>query len=185
LLYTPCKVAVPSNDLDSHLRVSHKNIRKLSRDSVRETFASVPAARATANLQSLPDGSPLSSFLIPPRRGFHCPTCSTFRSLHEHEIRHHSVKVHGHKVKPAEVQKNAYYIQGWVKRRIAQSTRYWIVDMSAGPTLCCPDDRDQSDGTRYDAEAELLALEAEEENRLCREPEITMHEDLETDEDNE
>jgi hypothetical protein len=57
--------------------------------------------------------------------------------------------------------------------------------MSVEPTSCCPDDHDQSDGTQHDAEAELLLLEAEEENRLCRHAEIAIHDDLETDEDSE
>jgi hypothetical protein len=103
LLCTQCKVAVPSNDLDSHLRASHEGIRKLTRDSIRETFADVPAAKFTADLQPLPDGSPPSSFLVPARCGFYCPACPTFRSFHEREIRHHSVKVHGHNTKPTEV----------------------------------------------------------------------------------
>jgi hypothetical protein len=57
--------------------------------------------------------------------------------------------------------------------------------MSDESTTCCPDSHDQSDDPQHDAEAELLALEAEEENRLCRDPEIVIHEDLETDEDSE
>jgi hypothetical protein len=109
LLCTQCKVAVPSNDLDSHLRASHKGVRKSTRDSIREAFADVPAARITADLQPLPDGSPPSSFLVPARRGFYCPACPTFRSFHEREIRHHSVKVNGHNTRPTEVQKNACY----------------------------------------------------------------------------
>lgn len=185
LLCTQCKVAVPSNDLDSHLRASHKGVRKSTRESIRETFADVPAARITADLQPLPDGSPPSPFLVPARRGFYCPACLTFRSFHEREIRHHSVKVHGHNTKPTEVQKNACYLQGWIKRRVVQSTRYWIVDMSAGSTPCCPENCDQSKDPQQNAETELLQLEAEEENRLCREPEIVIQEDLETDEDSE
>lgn len=58
------------------------------------------------------------------------------------------------------------------------------MDTSAESAPCCPHDRDQPDDSRYDAEAELLALEAEEENKLRQEPEIAIHEDLETD-DNE
>lgn len=122
LLCTQCKIAVPSNDLDSHLRVYHKGIRKSSRESIRDTFTGIPVARITADLQPLPDGSSPSSFLIPPRRGFYCLSCSSFRSPHEREIRNHTIKIHGYKIKPAEVQKNACYLQGWVKRRIAQNT---------------------------------------------------------------
>ena len=57
--------------------------------------------------------------------------------------------------------------------------------MSAESTTCCPDRHDQSNDPKHDPEAELLALEAEEENRLCRDPEVVIHEDLETDEDSE
>jgi hypothetical protein len=185
LLCTQCKVAVPRNDLDSHLRASHKGVRKSTRDSIRDAFADVPAARITADLQPLPDGSPPSSFLVPARRGFYCPACPTFRSFHEREIRHHSIKVHRHNIKPTEVQKNACYLQGWIKRRVVQSTRYWIVDMSVESSPCCPDNHDQSNSPQQDAEAELLELEAEEEDRLCRDPEIVIHDDLETDEDSE
>jgi hypothetical protein len=57
--------------------------------------------------------------------------------------------------------------------------------MSAESTTCCPDSHDQSNRPQRDAEAELLVLEAEEENRLCQAPESVIHEDLETDEDSE
>lgn len=100
LLCTQCKVAVPSNDLDSHLRASHKGVKKLTRDSIREAFADVSAARITGDLQPLPDGSPPSAFLLPARRGFYCPACPTFRSFDEREIRNHSVKVHGRNTTP-------------------------------------------------------------------------------------
>jgi hypothetical protein len=142
LLCTQCKVAVPSNDLDSHLRASHKGVRKSTRESICETFADVPAARITADLQPLPNGSPPSSFLVPARRGFYYPSYPTFRSFHEREIRHHSIKVHRHNIRPTEVQKNACYLHGWIKRRVVQSTRYWIVDTSVESSLCCPDNRD-------------------------------------------
>jgi hypothetical protein len=101
------------------------------------------------------------------------------------KIRHHSVKVHGHNTRPTEVQKNACYLQGWIKRRVVQSTRYWIVDTSVESSPCCPHNHDQSSSPQQDAEAELLELEAEEEDRLCRDPEIVIHDDLETDEDSE
>lgn len=39
LLCMQRRVAVPGNDLDSHLRISHKGIRKPSRESIRETPA--------------------------------------------------------------------------------------------------------------------------------------------------
>jgi hypothetical protein len=81
LLCTLCKVAVPSNDLDSHLRASHRGVRKSTRDSIRVTFTDVPAAKFTADLQPLPDGSPSSSFLVPARCSFYCPACTTFRSV--------------------------------------------------------------------------------------------------------
>jgi hypothetical protein len=55
--------------------------------------------------------------------------------------------------------------------------------MSAESTTCCPDSHDQSNDPQQDAEAELLALEAEEQDRLCRDPEIVIHEDIEADED--
>jgi hypothetical protein len=64
-----------------------------SRESVREISADIPAARIMADLRPLPDGFSPTSFLTPPRGGFYCPYCSTFRSLHERKIRHHSVKV--------------------------------------------------------------------------------------------
>jgi hypothetical protein len=153
--------------------------------SIRETFADVPAAKITADLQPLPYGSPPSSFFVPARCGFYCPACPAFRSFHEREIQHHSVKVHGHNTWPTEVQKNACYLQGWIKRRIVQSTRYWIVDTSVESSPCCPHNHDQSNSPQQDAEAELLELEAEEEDRLCRDPEIVIHDDLETDEDSE
>jgi hypothetical protein len=57
--------------------------------------------------------------------------------------------------------------------------------MSAESTICCPDSYDQSNDPQQDAEAELLALKVEEENRLSRDPEIVIYEDLETDEDSE
>ena len=109
---------MPSNDLDSHLRASHKGVRKSTRDSIRETFADVPAAKFTADLQPLPDGSPPSSFLVPARCGFYCPACPTFRSFHEREIRHHSIKMHGHNTKPTEVQKNACCTLSTQKNRL-------------------------------------------------------------------
>jgi hypothetical protein len=118
------KVAVPSNDLDSHLQASHKGVRKSTRESVRGMFADVLAATFTVDLQPLSDGSPPSSLLVPARCGFYCPACPTFRFFHEREIRHHSVKVHGHNTKLTEVQKNACYLQGWIKRRVVQTTRY-------------------------------------------------------------
>lgn len=57
--------------------------------------------------------------------------------------------------------------------------------MSAESILCCSDDRNQLNGLKHNVETELLALEVEEENRLCRESEIAIHQDLETDEDSE
>jgi hypothetical protein len=55
--------------------------------------------------------------------------------------------------------------------------------MSAEPIPCYPDNHDQPKDPQQGAEAELLELEAEEENSLCRDPAVVIHGDLRTDED--
>jgi hypothetical protein len=124
LLCTQCKTAVPSDDLETHLRSSHRGIKKSWRDSIRERFGHVPTARTTADLQPLPDNSPPLSFLIPPREGYRCPYCPTYRSLHETELRRHSSKIHDRKIRPSDVEKHACYLQGWIKRHVVQTKRY-------------------------------------------------------------
>lgn len=51
LICTQCKVAVPSNDLEIHLRSSHRGIKKAWRDSLHENFEQVPTIQTTADLQ--------------------------------------------------------------------------------------------------------------------------------------
>ena len=110
LLCTQCKVAVPSNDLEIHLRSSHRGTKKAWRDSLHEKFEQLHTVKTTADLQPLPDGSPPLSFLIPPRKGYRCPHCSAFRTLHETELRRHNSKAHDIKIKPSDVEKHACYL---------------------------------------------------------------------------
>jgi hypothetical protein len=101
--------------------------------------------RFTADLQPLSDGSPPSSFLVPASTAQHVRHFAPFTNVRfDTTVSECSVKVYGHNIKPTEVQKNACSLQGWMKRRVVQSTRYWTVDMSAESTTCCPDSHDQS-----------------------------------------
>lgn len=182
LLCTQCKVAVPSDDLEIHLRSSHRGIKKAWRDAIHEKFEQIPKAKTTADLRPLPDNSPPLSFLIPPREGYRCPYCPTYRSLHETELRRHSSKVHDRKIKPRDVEKHACYLQGWIKRHVVQAKRYWVVDIDVPPVLCCQGEHHGPPEVVHNPEAELLRLETEEETRIRKDPEIAINEDLEADE---
>lgn len=130
------------------------------------------------DLQPLPDGSLPLSFLLPPRQGFLCPHCPEFRTLHEREVRHHSIKAHDRRVKPREVQKHACHLQGWIRRHARLSKRYWIVDTNASPGVCCSIVSHEPVEVLHDAEVEQRKLEAEEEERIRQDPEAAIHEDL-------
>jgi hypothetical protein len=119
LLCTRCKVIVPSNDLDSHLRASHKGVRKSTRESIRETFTDVPEMRSTTDLQPLPNGSPPSSFLVPASTAQNVRYFAPFTNVRfVTTVSECSIKVYGYNTKPTEVQKNACYLQGWIIRRV-------------------------------------------------------------------
>ncbi len=185
LICTQCKVAVPSNDLEIHLRSSHRGTKKAWRDSLHEKFEQLPTIQTTADLQPLPDGSPPLSFLIPPREGYRCPHCAVFRTLHETELRRHSSKAHNLKIKPSDVEKHVCYLQGWIKRHVVQAKRYWVVDMDAASVSCCEGQHSEPTEIVCGAEAELLKLETEEETRIRKDPEVVIDEDLETDENSD
>lgn len=185
LLCTQCKTAVPSDDLEIHLRSSHRGIKKAWRDCLRERFEQLPTVETTADLQPLPDGSPPLSFLIPPRKGYCCPYCPTYRTLHETELRRHGSKVHDCKIKPRDVEKHACYLQGWIKRHVVQAKRYWVVDMDAISVSCCQGGHPEPPEVVCNAEAELLKLEMEEETRIRKDPDIVIDGDLESDENSD
>jgi hypothetical protein len=105
--------------------------------------------------------------------------------LHETELRRHSSKIHDRKIRLSDVEKHACYLQGWIKRHVVQTKRYWIVDIDATPVSYYQEEHHGSTEAIYDAEAELLKLETEEETRIRKDPEIAINEDLETDENNE
>jgi hypothetical protein len=185
LLCTQCKTAVPSDDLEIHLRSSHRGIKKAWRDCLRERFEQLPTVKTTADLQPLPDGSPPLSFLILPREAYCCPYCPTYRTLHETELRRHGSKVHDCKIKPRDVEKHACYLQGWIKRHVVQAKRYWVVNMDAISVSCCQGGHPEPPEVVCDAEAELMKLEMEEETRIRKDPDIVIDEDLETDENSD
>lgn len=110
LLCKQCKVAVPSDNLEIHLRSSYRGIKKPWRDSIYEKFEQAPTAKTTADMHPLLDNSSPFSFLIPPREGYRCPCCPIYRSLYETKLRRHSSKVHNRKIKLSEIKKHMYYL---------------------------------------------------------------------------
>ena len=72
------------------------------------------------------------------------------------------------------------YLQGWIKRRVVQTKRYWVVNMDAVPVACCEDQHHESTKVVCDAEVELSMLEVEEETRIRKDPSTVIGEDLDT-----
>ena len=78
-LCVPCQVAVPLDDIDSHVTTSHIGIRSSARREILSYFENLPVARNFGDIQTLPDGSPPLRFLQAPHPEFFCPKCLTYK----------------------------------------------------------------------------------------------------------
>ncbi len=107
----PCRVAVPRAEIESHLRVSHKEVKCKDRRALVGDFKDLPIANTAANLRLLPDGSPPLSFLKPPKAGFFCPICPTFKTVSWYEARRHAKMARSQPLKPSNRGRASCFLQ--------------------------------------------------------------------------
>ncbi|KAK7178263.1 hypothetical protein PSPO01_15690 [Paraphaeosphaeria sporulosa] len=106
IVCTPCKVAVPYQHIDTHLRDGHR-FRAALRRTIAAQFDGLPAVRNIADLKPL------------------------FKTVNWDRVRRHAKKDHGINAVDCRQRKSemSYALQSWTK----YSRAYWIVDKSDQP----------------------------------------------------
>jgi hypothetical protein len=80
IVCTYCKVAVPFQNLDTHLRVAHKLHFRTGRTIVAQ-FDGLLAAQNISDLEPRRDRSAPLSYIAPSTFGYTCVHCSVFKSI--------------------------------------------------------------------------------------------------------
>jgi hypothetical protein len=93
IVCTSCKVAVPFQNFDTHLRVAHK-LHFRTRRTIVAQFHGLPAAQPIADLEPRRDRSAPLSYIAPPTPGYTCVHCSVFKSRSWDSTRKHTKKKH-------------------------------------------------------------------------------------------
>jgi hypothetical protein len=132
IVCTSCKVAVPFQNLDTHLRVAHKLHFRLRRTIVAQ-FDGLPAAQTITDLKPRQDASASLSYIAPPTPGYSCAHCSVFKSINWDSMRQHAKKNHCISALDCLRQrpKLTCALQSWTK----YSPKYWTVTEFDQPPL--------------------------------------------------
>ncbi|CAG5169071.1 uncharacterized protein ALTATR162_LOCUS6994 [Alternaria atra] len=183
IICTSWKVAVPFQNLDTHLRVAHK-LHFRPRRTIVAQFDGLPAAQTITDLKPRRDGSALLSYLAAPTSGYSCLHCPVFKGISWDHMRQHAKKRHLISAPECLRQKFrlACALQSWTK----YSPKYWTVteldqppsmrsDIYHGPHVS--QDRLSSE------EEALILMETEEEQRLLSEQSHSVALDDEVDHD--
>ena len=132
---TACKVAVPYQHIDTHLRDGHI-FRAALRRKIAAQFDGLPAVQSIADLKPSADGSAPLPYLAAPSISYCRLNCSVFKTVNWDCIRRHAKNEHGINAVDCRKQKSemSCALQSWRK----YSRAYWIVDKLDQPAPIHP-----------------------------------------------
>lgn len=190
IVCTSCKIAIPFQNLNTHLRDRHK-IPHHTRLTILAQFDGLPAAQKIDDLQPRKDGSAPLSYLAPPTRGFRCLYCLGFKTVNWDKMRQHAKKEHSINATACTKEKRTSecFLQSWTNYNM----KYWVV-AELGPPNEAPSDPHSGPQLSLQhsmhppsEEEALMRMEAEEEQRLLSEQSnsVALDEELDHDENTE
>ena len=136
-LCVPCKVAIPRNEIDSHLRVTHKDIRAKERRALVNSFEDLPIAETCADINPCSDDSPPLQSLKPPRPGFFCPLCPAFKTVSWEGFGKHRRDAHREPLTRYRKEDVFCFLQKWTIRAGPFTLHWWKVNIKSLPLQCC------------------------------------------------
>ena len=126
LVCEDCRVAVPKQQIRSHLDYSHRLVPARRRRDLEAQFLQLDARESWVDLTPRPDGSPPFPYIQEPVPGFYCTSCDVFKTTSAAYLRQHRAKVHPHESRRSTPEVNKCFLQSWAQNR--RQRVYWSVD---------------------------------------------------------